>query len=113
MEILGVIGKGKSYGRKLGYPTANISLTDRTEPGIYVARAWLSAKEYMAAVFIEESGKLLEAHLLDFSEDAYGKELRVELLKKLRDSKRFDSEESLKNAIEGDITAVRSHFKTV
>ena len=107
---VGVVEKGKKYGQKLGFPTANIGLQEPVEGGIYAARAWVSNTEYAAAVFVDAKRNVLEAYLLDFTGDIYGGELRVELLKKLRESKQFDDEDELKRAIEDDVAQVRDIF---
>jgi riboflavin kinase/FMN adenylyltransferase len=54
--------------------------------------------------------KILEAHVLDFAATAYGKEVEVELLQKIRDSQPFENDEKLKEMIATDITAVREYF---
>ena len=95
-------------GHALGYPTANIPLPQGVGSGIYAARAWLDGREYAAAVFADDSRQILETHLLDFSDGAYGKELRLELVKKLRESKAFADDDALKAAIAADVAAVRA-----
>ena len=113
MEICGIIEKGKRHGTTLGYPTANIQLTQQVEGGIYAAKAHVDGQAHIAAVFVDPTRHLLEAHLLDFSGDIYEKELRVELLKKIRDSRKFEDEESLKIAIETDMTEIRAYFDDI
>lgn len=95
---------------QLGFPTANIAFPDTTASGIYAARVFVGEVEYTAAVFIDPSRKILEVHVLDFAGDLYGQEMRVELLHKIRDSMRFDSDETLKAAIARDVKAVREYF---
>lgn len=111
MKITGTVIHGDGYGRKLGYPTANISL-DKPLSGVFAGTATFKDKTYPAAIFASTRRPILEVHLLDFDGDLYGKILQVEINKKLREEKKFDEEAPLRAAIEGDIDAVRAHFRT-
>ena len=112
MMYRGIVQKGTRRGESLGFPTANISLTDESVSGIYAARVWLEGHEYHAAVYADQRRKLLEAHLGKFKGgDLYGKEIKVELLKKIREDKRFDDENTLREAIAQDIQDVRDFFQ--
>lgn len=103
----GKIGKGAQRGRQLGYPTANIS-AQNVDGGIYAAKVWVEGVEYRAAVFVDRARALLEAHLLDFSGDLYGKEMKVQLVQRVRESKRFDTDQALIDAIARDIEEIRA-----
>ena len=105
----GIVGAGEKRAELLGFPTVNIPLGDATS-GIYAARVIVAGKEYHAAVYADQRRKLLEAHLLDFSGDVYGEKIIVELLKKIRDDKRFTDDEALHAAIGDDISKVRTYF---
>ncbi|WP_275892835.1 riboflavin kinase, partial [Burkholderia sp. LMG 13014] len=60
---------------------------------------------------VDDSGRvLLEVHLLDWHGDAYGKLIRVEFLKKLRDEAKFDDLEALSRAIALDVANARAYF---
>ncbi|MBV9159907.1 MAG: riboflavin kinase [Candidatus Kaiserbacteria bacterium] len=107
----GIVIKGKRRGTALGYPTLNIPLPPGSDvAGIYAGHAWLGHDEYRAAIFADPARGILEVHLLDFSSDAYGKQLDVQILKKIREAKSFDTDEALKQAIAEDIGAVRQYF---
>ncbi|MEK7509491.1 MAG: riboflavin kinase [Patescibacteria group bacterium] len=110
MQYSSVVEQGSGYGRKLGFPTANIPLEDDSISGIYAARVEVDGATYCAAVFIDAKRQLLEAHLLDFSGDLYGKIVTVTLEKKLRESMQFPDEVKLKQAIAADVEAVRAYF---
>ena len=111
--FFGVVQKGAQRGKALGYPTANIPLPDGVEPGIYAARVYLADEaSYLAAVFADQKRKVLEAHLLDFSDDLYGVGIKIELFSKIRDSKEFSSDAELRAAIADDIAKVREYFTT-
>ncbi len=110
MAYTGIVVEGKRRGAALGYPTANIAHADSDANGIYAAIVFVDGKEHHAAVFADPARGLLEAHLLDFFGDLYGKEMTVELKKKIRDSEVFTSDEALKRAIAEDVLSVRQYF---
>jgi riboflavin kinase / FMN adenylyltransferase len=109
----GIVEKGAQRGAELGYPTANITLPEGVAPGIYAGKASVEGKAYEAAVFADGRRSVLEAHLLDFSGDLYGKEISVELVKKIREGKAFANDESLRAAIADDVQRVRMYFKAL
>ncbi|HVU75291.1 MAG TPA: riboflavin kinase [Candidatus Paceibacterota bacterium] len=107
----GFVERGKQRGRVLGFPTINIALEDKTVSGIYAANVYADVSTFRAAAFADPSRSVLEAHLLDFSGDLYGKEVRIELVEKLRESAAYESDCALKQAIAGDVAKVREYFK--
>ena len=108
----GTVQKGERRGSELGFPTANIPLTDESISGIYAARARIQNETpRAAAVFVDRRRKLLEAHILDFSDDLYGREITIELHKKIREDQAFDDAVSLREAIAADVKAVRAYFQ--
>jgi riboflavin kinase / FMN adenylyltransferase len=109
-RFLGIVQAGAKRGAALGFPTANIVLSDSDVSGIYAAHAEFDGHVYQAAVYADQQRMLLEAHLLDFSGDLYGKAISIELVEKLRESARFQSEVALKAAIADDIVRVRDYF---
>jgi riboflavin kinase/FMN adenylyltransferase len=116
--IQGLVEHGDERGRTLGFPTANIQLFDeQTEDGVWAAVIRTdSGKSWLAAVsigrrqtFYARAGyKLLEAHLLDFNEDLYGRKLTVTLTAKLRDQQTFSSINALTEQLRHDVTATRN-----
>jgi len=62
MEFRGTVGVGKGYGRTLGFPTANIPLTDASASGIYAAVVRVDGEDFPAAVYADPSRSVLEAH---------------------------------------------------
>jgi len=81
--------------------------------GIYVALVTVEGKTYQAAAFADHERSILEAHILDFSDDLYGKGITIELLEKIRDNKRFENDDDLRAAIADDIKRVRESFSKV
>jgi riboflavin kinase/FMN adenylyltransferase len=103
-KISGLVVKGDSYGRKLGFPTINLEThTEATPPyGVYAGYAVLDDTEYRAGILINPNGKV-EAHLLSYSGDAYGKRVTLQLKEFLREFKKFNTEDELKKQIGEDL----------
>src|SRR5262249_37296366 len=104
--IEGEVMRGLQRGRELGVPTANIALGDYVRPrlGVYAVRVDLGDGVLLpgvANVGVNPTvGELptpqLEAHLLDFSGDLYGRSIEVELIRFLREEAKFASLDALK-----------------
>jgi len=117
--ISGRVAHGPKLGRKLGFPTANIVLR-RPPPlgGIFVVEVEGLAAGLRSGV--ASLGRrptinpvpqpLLEVHVFDWQGDLYGEHLRVRFLKKLRDEKRFEGIEALKDAIARDAREAREYL---
>lgn len=110
--ITGVVKKGKGRGKSLGFPTANILLNRMVSEGVYASIVTIDNHTYKAASFIGraetfgENQLQLESYILDFNRNIYDKEITVKLLKKLRESKKFPSVQSLITAIGGDVSRI-------
>jgi riboflavin kinase/FMN adenylyltransferase len=113
---------GKKLGRTLGFPTLNLRVTHKRPAvtGIFVVRvhglgqvAWPGVASLGVRPTVEDSGRvLLETHLLDWKGDAYGRLIRVEFLKKLRDEEKYDSLQQLTDAIAEDERQAREFFSS-
>jgi riboflavin kinase / FMN adenylyltransferase len=110
---------GDKRGRELGYPTANLLPADgyvTPGHGVYACRATVaSGATYAAAtnigvrpMFETGRGELIEAFLLDFSDDIYDQPLRLEFLKRLRGEKRFESIDALIEQMGRDVDEARA-----
>jgi riboflavin kinase/FMN adenylyltransferase len=97
---------GDKRGRTLGYPTANLVPDPRLvvpDHGVYACRArvpglgtWPAAVNVgVRPMFKTGRGLLVEAYLLDFAGDLYGRGLHLDFLRRLRGEQRFDSVEDL------------------
>ncbi len=116
-RVQGVVVKGDGRGRTLGFPTANIETWElRLIPatGVYACNVWLDGRRYPAVTNIgvrptfDGGGEpALEAHLLDFDGDLYGRELAVDFIARLRDERRFGGPDELIAQINADITYAR------
>jgi riboflavin kinase/FMN adenylyltransferase len=113
----GPVVHGDKRGRTLGFPTANLVPDPRLvvpDHGIYACRAEVDGERHVAAVnvgvrptFKTGRGLLVEAFLLDFDADIYGRELRLEFVGRLRGERRFDSVEALVAQMDLDVAATR------
>ncbi|SOZ55589.1 bifunctional: flavokinase; FAD synthetase [Cupriavidus taiwanensis] len=118
--ISGHVIHGRKLGRDLGFPTLNLRISHKRPAvsGIFVVQVHGIADHPLPGVAsigvrptIEDAGRvLLEVHLFDFNESLYGKLVRVEFMKKLRDEARFDSLDELTAAIAKDSADARAFF---
>lgn len=107
-QISGKVIRGDGYGRKLGFPTINLEVGDQELPevGVYAGIAIMDNKSYRAGILINpQTGnkRKVEAHLIGYSGDAYGKQVTLETKKFLREYKKFDTEKELIAQIEKDL----------
>jgi riboflavin kinase/FMN adenylyltransferase len=111
-EVEGTVVTGDRRGAGLGFPTANLAIPSGLlvpALGIYAG----SALGHRAAISIGTNPtfggteRRVEAHLLDYDGDLYGKRLIVELWERLRDEAAFASEAELVEAIAGDVRRTR------
>jgi riboflavin kinase/FMN adenylyltransferase len=112
--IDGEVVHGDKRGRELGFPTANlVPQSGYVTPGhgVYACR---TGEGQIAAVnvgvrpmFVTGRGELIEAYLLDFDGDLYGKQLRLEFLRRLRGEKRFASVDALVDQMRLDVEEAR------
>ena len=110
----GVVVRGASRGKGLGFPTANLDsiVTLLPTAGVYVTQAAISGKKYGSVTNIgtrptfESSGSpiCVEVHVFGFEGDLVGQRVQLEWLARLRDEKKFSSPDELKSQIEKDIS---------
>lgn len=119
-SMLGRVVTGDQRGRLLGFKTANMPIKRLKSPisGVFVVLLHGLTPNPQRGVAnvgvrptVDGTKSLLEVHLLDFHQDFYGQELEVEFLTKLRDEKRFESLEKLKEQLAIDIAAAQHHFE--
>lgn len=126
-SIQGTVVEGDRRGRTIGFPTANLSQIETLIPahGVYAAHAidvnaqGTHAARHLAAVSIgpnptfDQAGAApavpkVEAHLLDFQGDLYGKEFELQFLTHIRGLRKFSGVDELQSQIQKDITTIRS-----
>jgi riboflavin kinase / FMN adenylyltransferase len=118
-EVRGRVAAGDQRGRTIGFPTANVEVSNELAmPADAVYAGWYlrpDGSRHGAAInlgrrptFYEEAGSsLLEAHLLDFAGDLYGEPARVQFVAKLRGETRFDGIEALTAQLQRDVADAR------
>ncbi len=118
--VTGDVVKGFQNGRKLGTPTANISYADNKllpKNGVYMGYTTVDGKTYKSVINIGNNPTFgadkvtVESHILDFDGDIYGKRAKVELIRHIRDDKRFNSLDELKAQIEKDKKTAREELE--
>jgi riboflavin kinase/FMN adenylyltransferase len=115
--ILGTVTRGDNLGKKIGFPTANLSAHSEQFPpnGVYFAEAWVNGVlhygvinlGYRPTVNSGKSERVLEIYLLDFDRDIYGEDVEVRFVRYLRPERKFDNMESLAQQIELDVRRAR------
>ena len=108
IHFSGTVQKSSGEGARIGFPTANIPLSDTSLSGIFAGEVVVAEKIHPAAIYADQRRGLLEAHILDFEGDLYGQVIEIRLQKKIRDDATFESEEDLKQAIARDVAAARA-----
>lgn len=114
--VTGTVVDGIKEGRTLGFPTANLALSDNyVVPGIaiYVSKTQVDDKwhQSMTVVLLRDNKLLVETYLLNFNQDIYGKTIKVKFLDYLRDSASFTDKETLINQIKNDLVNTIAYFK--
>lgn len=114
-QLEGRVIHSKKLGRTIGFPTANLEIDNNMvipKNGIYATKVYVEDKVYFGATNVgynpTVNGKSLsiETNILEFDEDIYGKNIKVEFLERIRDEKKFSSLEELKNQLGKDTNYV-------
>jgi len=125
-SITGKVVRGDQRGKKIGYPTANISIRDPLKlipaNGVYVVRALLDETIYGGMLNIglrptfDGKERTIEVHIFDFAQNVYGVEITVEFVAPIRNEMRFQSADELVKQLAQDkeeaLKILREH-KTV
>ena len=108
IKISGIVIRGDGRAKKLDFPTANLDFDGNLESGVYAGKVEYVGKIYPAVIFLGRSRKFLEAHLLNFSGDLYGKKIAMEVGKKIREVMDFENDDKLKEQIVKDIKCLQA-----
>ena len=114
--LRGRVVKGKRLGRRLGFPTANVSSGSYSVPlqGIYAAYVALRKKLFLAAVFVNKKQAkkpaVIEAHLIGFHKNILGEIITIIFLEYLRKARIFRSPAPLCYAIQKDIRHISAKY---
>lgn len=112
-SLKGVVVSGQKVGRTIGFPTANLKLYDPLKilpaDGVYSVFVQLLEQTYIGICNIgtrptvgEHNERTIETHILDFDEDIYGLDLKLEFVGKIREEQKFPSLEQLKAQLARD-----------
>ena len=119
-SLSGNVIQGKQLGRELGFPTANLLLDEDVflpTFGVYYGVIEVDTKKFNCIINIglnptvdtEDSVKI-EAHILDFGDDIYQKDIKLFLKNFIRNEKKFNNIDELKNQIMKDIDSAKKYF---
>ena len=109
----GKVIHGQRVGHKMGYPTANIDVAEEFQliekPGVYATFVDFDGHSYPAMTYIgkrptmhDNRPQSIEAHIISFDGDLYDKEIKIRFVDFVRDDKKFDNFEALKQQIGAD-----------
>lgn len=123
--LSGTVAHGFGEGHKIGFPTANIEVADPSliipANGVYAVKVRIGQEpawhEGMMNIGVRPTfnngGRSMEAHILDFDGDIYGRAITAAFFKRLRDERRFDSVAGLVAQLRKDKAAVRDYFNQI
>lgn len=110
--LTGVVQKGKGLGRKLAYPTANLVIQESykliPKTGSYTVKSHLNGKTVYGMMNIgfnptvNGTAKTIEIHFFDFNDDLYEQTIQIDMLNRLRDERKFNSLDALKEQLKED-----------
>ena len=114
----GKVVHGNRLGRSIGFPTANIWLPKNNLPikGVFSVKISIDMSEFegIANIGIRPTvggtSPVLEVNIFDFKKEIYGKRIKVEFVKKIRDEKKFDSLDDLKKQIAKDVNTAKKQL---
>jgi riboflavin kinase/FMN adenylyltransferase len=116
--VSGVVTEGKGRGRTLGFATINLSLPPSRKllppDGVYAVRVCTPLGSFGGMMNLggrptfDDPVRTLEAHLFDTAPDLYGRRVRVDLVRRLRETRRFSGAEALKDQLARDEESARA-----
>jgi riboflavin kinase/FMN adenylyltransferase len=111
-SIRGRVVAGVHRGVQLGFPTANLELDPEQGlpiDGVYAAWTLINNRAYQSMTNIGKrptfgnNQRTVEVYILDYQGDLYGQELKINIVERLREEKRFDTAEELKKQMADDV----------
>ena len=119
--ISGTVVHGRGVGHTIGFPTANIEVSDSRKVlpanGVYIATVSIDGKKYETMLNIgfrptfDGDTQSIELHILGCSDDLYGKDVKICFCSRIRGEQKFDNVESLVVQLEKDRAAVKEFFR--
>jgi riboflavin kinase/FMN adenylyltransferase len=118
-EIEGKVIKGKSRGKSLGFPTANIETKNEiVPPGIFISSVSMDSEKFPSLTNVgncptfNQKETNIESYIINFARELYGKTIRIGFLKKIRDEIKFKTAEDLKTQMKRDLQIAKNYFKS-
>ncbi len=115
-SVSGKVYGDRQVGTKLGFPTLNLRLEKdkfRIKEGVYIGAVNYEGNEYRALInygsrpTFDLADKVMEAHLIDFDGDLYGKEITIEFIRRIRDIRKFSDMDGLKRQLNEDLLSIK------
>ena len=120
-SLKGEVVKGRGLGKEFNYPTANINIAEDykliPKNGVYVVRSVIEGETYFGMMSIGTNptvggtSRTIESFFFKLDKDLYGKRLKIDLLIRIRDEKKFNSVEELKLAMKQDEAFSKQYIK--
>ncbi|MFH1640441.1 MAG: bifunctional riboflavin kinase/FAD synthetase [Candidatus Omnitrophota bacterium] len=117
VSVLGTVTKGISLAKKLGFPTANIDPHHEVLPpaGIYAVKILFNNRRLQGVCFIgpktttpgHKKNFIVEVHIFGFNKNIYGQDIEVEFFHKIRNARKFHSQEALVRQVNRDIASAK------
>ena len=118
-SIEGEVIQGTGIGKKMGFPTANLNVdSEQALPleGIYATRTLVDGQYYDSVTFFGkrvtfgDTKRTIETHLIDYDKDMYHKNIKIDIIYRLRSEIKFENADELAKQIRKDIIAAKEYF---
>lgn len=117
-EIEGTVIKGKSRGKALGFPTANIQTANDIIPsGVFITTVKIGSETFPSLTNVgycptfNQQDTNIESYIMNFNTILYGEKIRVHFIKKIRDEIKFNTPEKLAQQIKLDLQKAKTYFE--
>lgn len=121
--LQGEVIEGDQRGRRIGFPTANLAVPEELlipKSGVYAGEAVVNGEPYLTVLNIGRhptfglsNKRTIEAHLLNFDGDLYGKQLEISLYKMLREERKYNNADELVDQINKDIELAKKIYEEI
>ncbi|TDT61562.1 bifunctional riboflavin kinase/FAD synthetase [Fonticella tunisiensis] len=115
---IGRVIEGNKLGRKLGFPTANVPISNNLciKNGVYITWTYVDGIAYSSISnvgnkpTVGKNERLIEVHIFNFEGNLYNKKIKIEFVEFLREERKFESIDELKDRVLMDINTAREYF---
>ncbi len=120
-SLSGMVVAGAGRGKKLGFPTANLDINSAQAvpaDGVYASEAYINGRNYPSLTYIGRvptfggGERVVEVYILDYEKTLYGREVKVDILERLRGEMKFRSAEELKHQMAEDVKQGKALLQT-